>query len=147
MTQPTRTVFRTGLKVLMVAAGLVAIQALVPGRPSEAAEVSSMHSRLVSPPQFGLSELIAFPNPARTGSTIRYRLTQAAETLTVKIFDMEGRHVRTLNGTTGAGRSDVLWDLADNQGRGVGNGVYIARVTASGAGARTRDVLRLSVQR
>jgi hypothetical protein len=145
--KPTRTVFRTGMKVLMVAAGLVVIQALVPGRPSEAAEVTSMSSRLVAPPQFGLSQLIAYPNPARLSSTIRYRLNQAAETLECKIYDMEGKHVRTLNGTTGAGRGEVFWDLTDNRGNGASKGVYIARVTASGGGNRTRDALRIAVQR
>lgn len=144
---PKKTVFRTGLKILVVAGGLFAIQAVLPGRPSEASEISQMQSRIVAPPAFGLSELIAFPNPARLSSSFRYRLNRAATSLSIKIFDMEGRHVRTLAGGVGAGRNDVVWDLTDNRGDGVANGVYQARVTATGADTKTRDNLRVVVQR
>lgn len=144
---PRKQAFRTALKVICVAVGLVAIQAVVAGRPSEASEATSTKHRLVNPPEFGLSELVPYPNPARLNTRFRYRLTGAADSVQIKIFDMNGRFVRTLDGTVGAGINDVRWDLDNSEGRGIANGVYLARVTTKGQGRTLHDLVRVAVQR
>lgn len=142
-----KTRVRNALKVLCAAVGLVAIQAVVAGRPSEAADALIRQHALVRPPEFGLSELIAFPNPAKLSMRFRYRLTGAADSVKIKIFDMQGRHIKTLDGGVGLGSQTVQWDLDNNEGRGVANGVYAVQVRTSGFGRDLRDNLRVAVQR
>lgn len=144
---PRKTPFRTAFKVICVVVGLVAIQAVVAGRPSEASEAVSTRHALVNPPVFGLSELVPVPNPARLNTRFRYRLTGTAESVQIKIFDMNGRFVRTLDGGTGTGVNDVRWDLDNSEGRGIANGVYLARVTTKGQGRTLHDLVRVAVQR
>ena len=146
---PRRTAFRTGLKLLFVAAGLVLIQAVVTGGPSDAAVEEAVSTRhdLVAAPGFGLSDFAAFPNPARTSSRFRYRLNQAVESVQIKIFDQAGRHVRTLDGPVGVGVQNSDWDLTNGQGFGIGNGVYLAEIRVSGGGRTTRDRFRVAVMR
>jgi len=129
-----RSSFRTGLKLLFVAAGLAVIQAFVQSRPSEAAD-------------FGLSELVAFPNPCRFSSRIRYNLTGTADTVQIKIYDMTGRHIRSIDGFVGAGPETVEWDLLNSSGQGVGNGMYLIQVVCTGAGRKTENTTRVAVQR
>ena len=144
---PRKTAFRTALKVLCAAVGLVAIQAAVTGRPSEASDAVSERHALVTPPEFGLSELVPFPNPCRNSTRFRYRLTGTADSVQIRIFDMQGNFVKSLDGGIGAGTNDVRWDLDTNRGRGVANGMYIARVTTKGQGRTLTDQVRVAVMR
>ena len=142
-----KTRVRTALKVLCAAVGLVAIQAVVAGRPSEAAETLARQNALVRSPEFGLSEFTPFPNPAKTSMRFRNRLTGTAESVKIKIFDMQGRHIKSLDGGTSLGANTVQWDLDNSEGRGVANGVYAVQARTNGAGRDLRDNLRVVVQR
>jgi serine protease len=73
---------------------------------------------------------IAYPNPVRAGSEIRFHIPQSGAAR-VAIFDPAGRLVRTT-----AGKS---WDGRDALGREVAPGVYFVRL--DGRGETTRIVL------
>ena len=46
----------------------------------------------------------------------------------VEVFDLAGRRVRVLaEGSRGAGSSDLVWDLRDDQGRMLHAGMYLVR--------------------
>jgi hypothetical protein len=63
--------------------------------------------------------------------------------VTLELFDPAGRRVRTLaDGRFAAGRWVRGWDLADDAGRRVASGLYLARL-ASDDGARTQRVVVL----
>lgn len=65
-----------------------------------------------------------FPNPFNAGTTLHYFLPQAGP-VTLQIFDMTGRYVRTLvqqNQTTGF--HSVHWDGRDARGVPVAAGIY-----------------------
>jgi len=62
--------------------------------------------------------------------------------VTVEVYDVNGRRVRTLcDRTTGAGEFAVNWDGTDRRGEHGASGVYFVRVTASGVLATEKIVL------
>ena len=83
-----------------------------------------------------------YPNPFNPSTTIAYDLPSEA-TVSIVIYDALGQEVRRLIADTkAAGRYTIQWDARDNLGRGVGSGVYIAKVEA-GAFSATQKMLLL----
>ena len=77
---------------------------------------------------FGLSQ--NYPNPFTSSTVIRYSCSCLSR-VSLKIYDITGRLVRTLvDGKQRAGRYTVRWDGKDNKGRNVASGVYFVRLTA-----------------
>jgi flagellar hook assembly protein FlgD len=71
-------------------------------------------------------------NPLRTGDAVIHLTLAHADRVTVKIFDVSGRLVRTLadGQLFKAGRVDpaLTWDGLDNAGRRVARGAYFVSV-------------------
>jgi len=84
------------------------------------------------PTAFALSR--NFPNPFNPSTTIQYTLANAAPVfVTLEIYDLLGRHVKTLVAEVQArGRYTVKWDGTDERGRIVAAGNYIYRLSAGG---------------
>ena len=83
-----------------------------------------------------------YPNPFNPSTTIAYDLPSEAS-VSIVIYDALGQEVRRLiNDTKAAGRYTIQWDARDNLGRGVGSGVYIAKVEA-GVFSATQKMLLL----
>jgi|GEM_PF-2831458 len=83
----------------------------------------------------------AVPNPFNPRTMIRFE--SPGGSILLEIIDLAGRRVRTLsNGTVTAGSHDVIWDGKDGAGRGVGSGIYLARLRGTG-GARSQKVVLL----
>ena len=82
-------------------------------------------------------------NPSREGAAIAFRTSTAGD-VQVRVFDVAGRLVRTLeNGPRPAGERRVRWDGKDDRGGIVGSGVYFFRVaTPDGIESRRVAVLR-----
>ncbi|MEO0021389.1 MAG: FlgD immunoglobulin-like domain containing protein, partial [candidate division WOR-3 bacterium] len=58
------------------------------------------------------------------------------------VYDASGRLVRTiLSGELAAGRYQAYWDLTDEQGRRVANGLYLCRLETADHSVTTRAVL------
>lgn len=73
-----------------------------------------------------LAFALAGGNPARGAAQVRLDLPGAAEA-SVVLYDVSGRVVRTLaSGRLEAGRHLVNWDLRDESGAAVGDGVFFA---------------------
>jgi len=71
-----------------------------------------------------------YPNPFNPRTTICYDLS-AASSVTLTIFDLSGRRVRSLvNGAVAAGHHEVTWDGCDERSRAVSSGVYLYRLVA-----------------
>jgi len=69
-----------------------------------------------------------FPNPFNPKTTIRFALPTAART-TVSIFDVAGRHVKTLvDADLAAQTHDIVWTGDDASGQPVAAGVYFYEV-------------------
>jgi hypothetical protein len=88
----------------------------------------------------GLSGVMAEPNPFSPNgdglydeTRIGFFLSRDADWVTVEIYDMSGEEVRTIRwqqGLTTTGRTafEIVWDGADDNGKPVPYGIYIARV-------------------
>ena len=71
-----------------------------------------------------------FPNPFNPETSISYALPKPAH-LVLKIYDVLGRHVRTLvNEHKAAGIHEVIWEGRDERGKLLPSGVYLYKVQA-----------------
>lgn len=69
-----------------------------------------------------------FPNPFRSGTTIRYTLERPGS-VELTVHDVLGRLVRTLEfGNRSAGPGAVAWDVTDEYGNPVSPGAYVYRL-------------------
>ena len=78
---------------------------------------------------FNNTNLFIYPNPFINTTKICYTLPKTTN-VTMAIFNMDGRLVRTLSGKNTAGQHCVIWDGMDNNGRKAGPGVYLLRLSA-----------------
>ena len=82
------------------------------------------------PMEFALHQ--NYPNPFNPTTSIRYDLPNAGK-VTMVIYDMMGREVRTLvDINMDAGFQSATWDATNNFGNRVGAGVYIYQIKADG---------------
>ncbi|PKL90823.1 MAG: hypothetical protein CVV21_11105 [Candidatus Goldiibacteriota bacterium HGW-Goldbacteria-1] len=100
----------------------------------------------------GASEKLSFstyPNPFKYGSkaALSYYLDTASE-VTIKIYDLAGRMVRTImeNNILPAGaRENDFWDGKDNNGRTVLAGTYLAKIEAVSAGKTKTETKKITL--
>jgi len=82
----------------------------------------------------------ASPNPFNPETSINYTLRNSG-TVTVRIFSLQGRLVRTLeNGYATPGAHEVRWNGRDDNGGTVASGMYLVKV-AQGGDSSTLKVL------
>jgi hypothetical protein len=71
------------------------------------------------------------PNPFGAATTIRWVVPNDG-TVTLRVFDVAGRLVRTLvNESVAAGPGAVVWDGRDGAGKRLSSGVYFYRLDAA----------------
>lgn len=81
------------------------------------------------------------PNPFRGTTLIRYDVPAGGGEILLRIFDANGRLVRTaVSGHEGAGRRAVEWDGRDERGAELPPGIYFSRLSAPGFEA-TKKIL------
>ncbi|MFQ5676573.1 MAG: FlgD immunoglobulin-like domain containing protein [bacterium] len=104
-----------------------------------AAAVTSVSEDPV-PAEFSLSQ--NHPNPFNPETKIRDRLA-AVGNVELTIFDITGRHVRTLvHGAQNAGSHTAVWDGRDYRGKEVASGIYLYRLSV-GKRVQTRRMVLL----
>lgn len=66
-----------------------------------------------------------YPNPFNPKTTIAFNLPESQK-VTLRIFDLRGKHVRTLllNQPLSAGRQELSWNGTNNAGEQVASGTY-----------------------
>ena len=97
-----------------------------------------------------LSEVFNVPNPTVDGKTFfTYHLAQAPDTVTIKIYSVNGRLLRTLvDASASRGVNETRWDGRDETGIRCANGVYLYRVIArTEAGNRIEQIGKLAILR
>jgi len=81
----------------------------------------------------------AMPNPFNPRTKMRFDLDRAG-TVQLEVFDLEGRHVRTLvSGNLEAGEHAATWDGRNGDGLAVASGVYLLQLRGKNF-AETRHV-------
>ncbi|MBS1658954.1 MAG: T9SS type A sorting domain-containing protein [Bacteroidetes bacterium] len=74
------------------------------------------------------SELNVYPNPVSQLSVVSFQLPQD-ENVSLKIFDVQGRLIRTLaNEVMSEGTHTLTWDARDENGSVVSEGIYFLRM-------------------
>ena len=82
------------------------------------------------------------PNPFNPATTINFSVPQDAGQVTLAIFDISGRLVRTLeSGSLSAGHYQRQWNGRDAQGRAVGSGTYFYRLSGRGFSEAKKMIL------
>jgi hypothetical protein len=72
------------------------------------------------------------PNPFNPVTTIAFSIHREAP-VKLDIFSLDGRRVKSLvDGVTGAGTHEVLWDGTDDAGRPLGSGLYFYSLESGG---------------
>ena len=97
-----------------------------------------------------LSEVFNVPNPTVDGKTFfTYYLAQAPDTVTIKIYSVAGRLLRTLvDASANRGTNETRWDGRDETGMRCANGVYLYRIIArTEDGSRIEQVGKLAILR
>ncbi|MBD3221022.1 S8 family serine peptidase [bacterium] len=93
---------------------------------AELVDVSPVREMITTP---GL-ELISALSPFSGETVLRFRQARAAAAR-LEVFDLAGRHVRTVAlDAAAAGPRMLQWDGRDARGRSVGSGVYVFRLSA-----------------
>ena len=116
--------------------GLVQLSnALVPIRGTKVITVKSSGNAV---------DVAAYPNPFNPQTSIAYT-TRAAGRVTMNVYSVDGRLVRTLKQDEYAdsGTHEVSWNGLDNVGRRVPSGVYFVKATVGG----DTSVYKLSIMK
>ncbi len=93
-----------------------------------------------SPPSFALHQNV--PNPFNPETVIRYDVPENGGMVTLRIYDVAGRLVKTLiDGQQTAGGKSAAWNGTNNRGSRVASGVYFYRMTAPGFESTRKMVL------
>jgi flagellar hook assembly protein FlgD len=91
------------------------------------------------PDQFAVYQ--NYPNPFNPSTIITYALPQASK-VTIVIYDMLGREVKTLvDNYETPGNHQIVWNGDNNFGAKVASGAYIYRVVAGNFVATKKMVL------
>ena len=96
-----------------------------------------------------LSEVFNVPNPMVDGKTFfTYHLAQAPDTVTIKIYSVNGRLLRTLTDASASrGANETHWDGRDETGVRCANGVYFYRVIANTENGKVEQIGKLAILR
>ena len=71
-----------------------------------------------------------YPNPFNPVTTLRYDIPENSH-VTITIYDMLGRQVKTLtNQTQDAGYKSLIWDATNDYGKPVSAGIYLYQIQA-----------------
>lgn len=97
-----------------------------------------------TPPQPQPADLhAAYPNPFNASTVIPFRIERPGSTRLI-VFTVLGQRVRTLvDAELAAGEHLVTWNGRDDEGRGLGTGLYLCRLSAGGHPAAVAKVLIL----
>jgi hypothetical protein len=105
---------------------------------------------VTAPGAFALDEFMPYPNPA-TGNSMHfnYRFNQNAERVRLKIYDVAGQLVADFDtfdfASTTNGR--IRWDLRNNNGKRVANGVYFYQLQITRGGQTFKKRGKFAVMR
>ena len=99
--------------------------------------------------EVALRDVFNVPNPTPDGRTaFTYHLAQPPDTVSIKIYTVTGRLIRTLlDASARRGTNETQWDGRDETGVRCANGVYLYRVIAHTDSGRVEQVGKLAILR
>jgi len=100
----------------------------------------SAYIQVFASDDFAISEVMNYPNPVvkADSTTFQYMLSNDAEVVTLKIFTLAGRKIKTFDlsapGYTSSGFHNIIYYLKDSDNDRLASGVYIYKIEAIGTG-------------
>gem|GEM_PF-793827 len=95
-----------------------------------------------------ITELVSHPNPMSSTATFCYNLTSDADEVTITIYTILGKRVRTIAGASArAGYNEESWQAEDDDGRKLASGTYFYKMVAERDGEKVQEIGRLSIIR
>ena len=88
------------------------------------------------------------PNPIRTSTFFTYNFVQSPEHVTIKIYSVAGRLVRTISDASARrGYNETYWDGRDADGSRLANGTYFYKVSVEAENGEIERIGRLAILR
>jgi hypothetical protein len=88
------------------------------------------------------------PNPIRTNTFFTYNFVQPPEHVSIKIYTVSGKLVRTISDASARrGYNETYWDGRDEDGVRLANGAYFYKVTVEAENRQIERVERLAILR
>ncbi len=87
---------------------------------------------IISPTKKSIDKIVIYPSPAVLKTKIGYEISSSVKETRIKIYNLSGELVRTLNPTNVPGfYNETEWDLRNSQGQRVAPGLYFVKVEAT----------------
>ncbi len=97
---------------------------------------------------FKILNVFNYPNPFNEGTEFSFNLTQPSDKVTIKIFTVAGRLIRTLEYKyLEAGFHHLYWNGLDQDLDEMANGVYLYKVIARSADRQIEQIEKLVIMR
>ena len=110
--------------------------------------VESQIYRLHFEEPVSITHLLNVPNPIRTNTVFTYNLAQAPDQVTVKIYTVSGRLIRTIEDASARrGYNETDWEARDENGERLANGVYFYKVIVKTGAHKIEKIGRLAILR
>ena len=95
-----------------------------------------------------LEDVRNVPNPVRTDTFFTYDVVQTPEQVTIKIYTVTGKLVRTIDEASAKrGYNETYWDGRDEDGVRLANGTYFYKVAVEAENRQIERVGRLAILR
>ncbi len=93
-----------------------------------------------------LRNVFCAPNPFQPsrGVNFFYTLTESVNKVTIRIFGMDGKMVREIEGSKSFGENVAPWDCEDEAGELVLNSVYICHIEAEGSQKTVTETIKIA---
>ncbi len=93
-----------------------------------------------------LRNVFCYPNPfsPSVGTNFVYTLTESATDVIIRIFSIDGKLVRKIDGSLNVGKNIVSWDGEDEFGDTVLNSVFICQIEAKGSRGSVTETIKIA---
>jgi len=93
-----------------------------------------------------MEDVYCYPNPFQPtgGVHFAYTLTESVDSVTIRIFGMDGKLAREIEGASSVGKNTVSWDCRDEAGELLLSSVYICRIEAEGAADTATETIKIA---
>lgn len=120
---------------------------------------TSSNTGYLSPPEVGqirfsideevdIGRVVNMPNPFSDKTVFSYSLTQPADNVTIKIYTVRGRLVKTLvQDSPGWLYNEEFWDGRDEDGSKLGNGAYLYKFVLTADNKKIEKIGKLAIVR
>jgi len=80
---------------------------------------------------FSIKDILLHPNPVSSSATFCYTLGLGADEVTITIYTILGRRIKTINCTSiDKGYNEEAWDIRDEAGNMLSSGTYLYKIVA-----------------